>query len=115
MSQTPAKMAKAIAAVPSAAQVPADASAVVAAQAIEENASANVARRDDVCRRRNWLRLACTRKQSWITVAAAAADNIPKAQTIPANTASSVSMATIGANITATMPMTASTLAQSTR
>ena len=27
--------------------------------------------RDEVCRRRNWLRLACVRKQSWISVAAA--------------------------------------------
>ena len=47
---------KAIAAVPIAAQDAEAANAVVAAQAIEENASANVARRDDVCLRRNWLR-----------------------------------------------------------
>src|SRR5262249_14782502 len=74
--ETPARMATAIAAGPSAVQLPDAANAVVAAQAIDENASANVARRDDVCRRRNWLRRACTRKQSWIRVAAAAAVNM---------------------------------------
>ena len=84
---------KAIAAVPIAAQDAEAANAVVAAQAIEENASANVARRDDVCLRRNWLRRACIRKQSWIAVAAAAADRIPSPQTTPAKTASSVSTA----------------------
>ena len=40
------------------------ASAPVAAHPIEQNASANVATRDEVWRRRNWLRLACTRNQS---------------------------------------------------
>ena len=40
------------------------ASAAVAAQPIEQKASAKVASRDDVWRRRNWLRLACTRNQS---------------------------------------------------
>jgi hypothetical protein len=45
-------------------QVPAAASAAAPAQAIEEKASAKVATRDDVCRRRNWLRLAWARKQS---------------------------------------------------
>src|SRR3954462_3857755 len=37
-----------------------------AAQPIEENASAKVASRDEVWRRRNWLRRACTRNQGWI-------------------------------------------------
>ena len=106
---------KAIAAVPIAAQDAEAANAVVAAQAIEENASANVARRDDVCLRRNWLRRARIRKQSWIAVAAAAADRIPSPQTTPAKTASSVSTATIGANTNAIMPITASTLAQRIR
>jgi len=41
----------------------------VAAQPIEQNASANVAIRDEVWRRRNWLRLAWTRNQSWIAAA----------------------------------------------
>ena len=63
-------MPNAIAAGASADQVCEAASAAVAAQAIDEKASANVARRDEVCRRRNWLRRACTRKQSWMTVAA---------------------------------------------
>jgi hypothetical protein len=40
------------------------ASAAVAAQPIEQKASAKVASRDEVWRRRNWLRLACTRNQS---------------------------------------------------
>jgi hypothetical protein len=46
-------MANAIAAGQSAVQLPEAANAVVAAQAIDENASAKVARRDDVWRRRN--------------------------------------------------------------
>jgi len=37
------------------------ASAAVAAHPIEQKASANVASREEVWRRRNWLRLACTR------------------------------------------------------
>jgi hypothetical protein len=45
------------------------ASAAVAAQPIEQKASAKVASRDEVWRRRNWLRLACTRNQSWIAAA----------------------------------------------
>src|SRR3954468_171539 len=45
------------------------ASAAVAAQPIEQKASANVATREEVWRRRNWLRLACTRNQSWIAAA----------------------------------------------
>ena len=50
----------------------ASASAAVAAHPIDENASAKVASRDEVWRRRNWLRRACTRNQSWIAVADAA-------------------------------------------
>src|SRR4029078_2547608 len=114
-SQTPPRITNATAAGPRDAQLPPAASAVVAAQAIEENASANVARREDVCLRRNWLRRASTRKQSWITVAAAAAASMPRPQTIPADTASSNNTATIGAKIKAIMPMTASTLAHRTR
>ena len=55
----------------------ASASAAVAAHPIEEKASAKVASRDEVWRRRNWLRLACTRNQSWIAVAEAAAMMTP--------------------------------------
>src|SRR6478735_2300793 len=54
-------------------------SADVAAQPIEEKASAKVAIREEVWRRRNWLRLACTRNQSWIAVADAAAIATPAA------------------------------------
>ena len=61
--RTPARMPIAISAGNSAIQVPAAASAEAAAQAIDENASAKVAMRDEVCRRRNWLRLAWVRKQ----------------------------------------------------
>ena len=44
--------------------VPALAKAAVAAQVMDENASANVATRDDTWRRRNRLRLAWARNQS---------------------------------------------------
>ena len=74
-----------IAAGPSALQVSAAAKAAVAAQAIEENASAKVAMRDEVCRRRNWLRLACARKQSCTKVAAAAEARTPRPHTKAAN------------------------------
>src|SRR3954447_17367084 len=59
----------------------ASASAAVAAHPIEENASAKVASREDVWRRRNWLRLACTRNQSWIAVAEMVATMTPDAVT----------------------------------
>ena len=55
------------------------ATAAVAAQPIEENASAKVATREDTWRRRNWLRLAWVRNQSWIAVADAAAMTMPAA------------------------------------
>ena len=41
------------------------------AQVIDEKASAKVATREEVCRRRKWLRLAWARNQSWIAVAEA--------------------------------------------
>src|SRR5580658_2585910 len=53
------------------------ATAAVAAQPIEENASANVAIREETWRRRNWLRLAWVRNQSWIAVAQVAAITMP--------------------------------------
>src|SRR5882762_5125134 len=58
------------------------ASAAVAAQPIEQKASANVASREEVWRRRNWLRLACTRNQSWIAPAETVAKMTPSAVTI---------------------------------
>ena len=67
----------AVVAVIAACQLPAAASAAVAAQVIDENASAKVAMREEVCRRRKWLRLAWARNQSWIAVADAAAITMP--------------------------------------
>ena len=66
-----------------ASEVPLAASAAVAAQAMETKASAKVATRDEVCRRRKWLRLAWARKHSWISVAEAAAIATPSPATTP--------------------------------
>jgi hypothetical protein len=49
---------------PSANQLPPAVNAAAAAQAIAANASAKVASRDEVWRRRKWLRFACARNQS---------------------------------------------------
>src|SRR5260370_27705538 len=81
ISRVPIKVATAIAPVTRASQVPAAASAAVAAQVIDEMASANVAMRDEICRRRKWLRLAWVRNQSWIWVAEAEATTMPVAAT----------------------------------
>src|SRR5260370_4336737 len=56
-------------------------SADVAAHPIEEKASAKVATREEVWRRRNWLRFACTRNQSWIAAADTVATSTPTAVT----------------------------------
>ncbi len=45
-------------------QLPEAARPAVAAQVIDENASAKVATREEVCRRRKCERLACLRNQS---------------------------------------------------
>ena len=74
--QVAARMASVIKALTAAASGITSTSAEVAAQPIEEKASAKVASRDEVWRRRNWLRRACTRNQSWIAVAEAAATTI---------------------------------------
>ena len=50
---------------------------IARAAEIDEKASAKVARREDVWRRRKWVRFACLRNQSWISVAEAAAMRIP--------------------------------------
>src|SRR5215211_4530076 len=96
----------------SASQVPDAARPAVAAQPIDENASENVASRDDVCRRRKWLRLACARNQSWIAVAAPAATMMPAtvAAAFRKDTAANTMMS--GANTIPTAPITASTLAR---
>src|SRR5437879_578262 len=55
------------------------ASTAVADHPIEQKASAKVASRDEVWRRRKWRRLAWTRNQSWIDVADPAAAMTPQA------------------------------------
>src|SRR5262249_41756852 len=76
----------------------ANASAAVAAHPIEEKAAAKVASRDEVWRRRNALRLAWTRNQSWIAVDDAAPRSTPAAVTAACNGAAKASTATSGAN-----------------
>ena len=77
IARAPARIPSAINAGPIASQLPDAARPAVAAQEIDENASAKVATRDDVWRRRKCDRFACLRNQSWIIVAAAAAIKIP--------------------------------------
>src|SRR5437667_10897771 len=76
------------------------ASAAVAAHPIEEKASANVASRDEVWRRRNWLRRACARNQSWIAVADVEATMTPAAVTAACSGEANSRAATSGAKIT---------------
>src|SRR5690242_9476135 len=90
-------------------------SADVAAQPIEEKASAKVAMREDVWRRRNWLRFACTRNQSWIAVADPAAIITAEAVTEACNGARIASAATSGAKSTQIEISTTSILARITR
>src|SRR2546427_8059220 len=99
-------MAMAMAAVIAAIHAPAAASAAVAAQVIDENASAHVAMRDEVCRRRKWLRLAWARNQSWMMVAEAAAAAMPVTPTAACQGDSHVTTTTKGANTSAIAPIT---------
>src|SRR5438034_1757808 len=87
----------------------------VAAHPIEQKASAKVASRDEVWRRRNWLRLACTRNQSWIAVADAAAMMTPVAVTAACHGEANVSAAISGAKMTPIVISTTSILARVTR
>src|SRR5262245_3722277 len=93
-------------------QWPAAARPAVAAQAMDEKASAKVATRDEVCRRRNCLRLAWVRNQSWISVAEMAAIVTPVAAASASRGEASASAATKGAKMSATLPATASILAR---
>ena len=93
-------------------QLPELASAAVAAQAIDEKASAKVAMRDDVWRRRKWLRLACVRNQNWIAVADAAAMATKQAVTSASSGEMIASASTNGTNTSATAESTASILAR---
>src|SRR5215212_8923578 len=91
------------------------ASAAVAAQPIEQKASANVASRDEVWRRRNWLRLACTRNQSWIA-AADTVDMITNSAVMAACAGEAKARATSsGAKIAPIVISTTSSLARMTR
>src|ERR1700749_5166430 len=89
------------------------ATAAVAAQPMEEKASANVATREETWRRRNWLRLACVRHQSWIGVAQVAAMTMPAPVTTACQGEAMAIAMTSGAKIAATMAITASILARS--
>src|ERR1700729_2177420 len=80
--------------------------ATVAPHPIDEEASAKVASRDEVWRRRNWLRRACTRNHNCIAVADAAAVTTPNAVTAACSGEANTSTATSGANI---MPIAIST------
>ena len=116
MILTPASIPSAMSAGNNANQLAAAASAAVAAQAMEENASAKVAMRDEVWRRRNWLRLACVRNQSWMAMAAAARRQRCRATAIRAANGDSNGERRRGAarSTRATAPSTASTLARIT-
>src|SRR5712671_2947066 len=114
MRRVPARMRIARPAVIIASHRPAAASVAVAAQVIDENASANIDNREDVCRRRKSRRLAWARNQSWMAVADAAAVTIPAVATAARNGEASNSQMTNGANTSAIAPMTASILAPTT-
>src|SRR6201986_743821 len=88
------------------------ATAAVAAQPMEEKASANVATREETWRRRNWLRLAWVRNQSWIAVAQVAAITMPAPVIAACQGEATAMTATSGAKIAATMTITASILAR---
>src|SRR5207302_9709736 len=75
-------------------------SADVAAHPIEAKASAKVAMREEVWRRRNWLRLACTRNQSWIAAADPVATNTPTAVTTACQTEANAIAIISGAKMT---------------
>src|SRR3981081_3450280 len=91
------------------------ASAAVAAQPIEQKASANVASREEVWRRRNWLRLACTRNQSWIAAADTVAMMTNSAVIAACAGEAKANAATSGAKMTPMVISTTSSLARITR
>ncbi len=97
-----------------AAQLPNAARAPVAAQPTEQSASANVATREEVWRRRNWLRLAWLRNQSWIMVADPAPISVKIAAIMAANGDSSARQTVSGPKTKTTTANTASTYARVT-
>src|SRR5512134_2686946 len=101
-------MPTAVIAVNAACQCPAAARPAVAAQAIDEKASAKVAMREEVWRRRKCLRRAWVRNQSWISVADTADTTMPPAAIAASRGETSAIAATNGENTSATLPITAS-------
>src|SRR5436305_10721128 len=90
---------------------PAAARPAAPAQPIEANASAKVAVRDDVWRRRKWLRLAWERKKNWIAVAEPAAARMPAAVIAAVGADTHARAPRIGDSTSATAISTASTFA----
>src|SRR3981081_658321 len=105
-------MANAITAVIAACQRPVAARPKVPAHEIEENASAKVATRDEVWRRRKCLRRAWGRNQSWISGAEAGEIAMPPVATSASCGEANAMAAIKGANTSATLPVTASILAR---
>src|SRR5271154_6965448 len=89
--------------------------AAVAPQPIDAKASAKVAIRDEVWRRRNWLRRAWTRNQSWIAVADSVAIATPAAVTTACNGEANASARISGAKVMPIAIKTTSILARVTR
>src|SRR5262249_14945095 len=112
--QVTAMMAEVIRPLKRAATGTASASTAVAAQPMEEKASAKVAMREEGWRRRNWLRFACKRKQSWIAVADTVATVMPSAVTAACIGDAKANAATSGAKIAAIEISTTSILARMT-
>src|SRR5207302_11207196 len=110
--QVAARMPAVISPVTGATSGTASVSTAVAAHPIEEKASANVARRDEVWRRRNWLRRACTRNQSWIAVAEVAASVTQIAVTAACTAEANISAMTNGAKMAPMAITTTSILAR---
>src|SRR6185295_5521716 len=110
--QAAAKIADVIRPQISAATGRVSASTAVAAHPIEQKASAKVASRDEVWRRRNWLRLAWTRNQSWIAAAETVATMTPSAVIAACVIEAKASAAISGANTAAITISTTSTLAR---
>src|SRR5579863_6037357 len=108
---TNARMPIAATAIMRANQLPLAATAPAAAHTMEENASANVAMRDDVWRRRKWLRLAWDRNHNWIITEETADAAIPKAAMIACAGENSARQITKGQNTTRMHSMTVSALA----
>src|SRR5215472_6498447 len=98
-----------------ASQVPAAVRAPATAQLVDDSASAYVALRDEVRRRRKWLRFAWARNQIWIDVAETLATAMPMAATSAAKGALTASARRKGAKTRDIAVMTAPVLARCAR